>query len=264
MNKTRLSFGLIALFAFIGISSANATDTTTSTVDTSISCAQGGQCQLGDIGPGGGIVFYVRTEAMVAVWKATPNAEGDFVYSSSGWKYLEAAPKTWAGGKSDPTMNWCNNTNVRASWTKELQGRDWYYKWVAGKTLTGFLASTGFGNTEIISKNCKTGAAATVRKYRGGGKSDWYLPRKTELNQLAMFAGGILEPKSACCIKDFPKKQSASFAASKYSVNWGRVYWLSSFSFSKLATQWQGEDRMSLGSNAPSSDMPFVRPIRAF
>lgn len=219
---------------------------------------------MGDIGPGGGMVFFVRTEDNVNVWKATPNAEGDLAFVADGWKYLEVAPKTWSGGKSDPKLDWCSNTNVRAAWTKNLQGKDWYGKWVTGKTQTGFFAGTGYGNSKIISQNCKTGAATAARTYKGGGKSDWYLPRQTELNQLAMFAGGNLAPKSACCIKDFPKKQSAAFASSKYAVNWGSAYWLSSFAFSKLANQWQGEDRMLLGSNGPSTAMPYVRPIRAF
>jgi hypothetical protein len=264
MKRVFLAIGLVSLFALSGIEGAIATDTATVSAENSPSCAQGGICKLGDIGPGGGMIFFVRSEETVNVWRATPNAEGDLAYAPDGWKYLEVAPKTWAGGKTDPKLNWCSNTNVRAAWTKDLQGKDWYNKWVPGKAQTGYLASTGFGNSEIISQNCKTGAATSARKYSGGGKNDWYLPRQTELNQLAMFAGGNLAPKSACCIKDFPKKQSAAFAASKYAVNWGSPYWVSSFTFGKLANQYQGEDRMSLGSNAPSSTTPYARPIRAF
>lgn len=264
MKRTRLITLLIAVISFASVEGAIATDTPTATTEMGQTCAQGGECKLGDIGPGGGVVFFVRTEDTVNVWKATPNAEGDLSFASDGWKYLEVAPKTWSGGKSDPQLNWCSNTNSRAAWTKALQGKDWYNKWVPGKAQTGFLASSGFGNSEIISQNCKTGAATATRKYRGGNLSDWYLPRQTELNQLAMFAGGNFAPKSACCIKDFPKKQSATFAASKYALRWASPYWVSSFSFGKLANQNQGEDRMSLGSNAPSSSTPYVRPIRAF
>ena len=257
MNKIRALFILLTLVIPIGLSTAAQSDEL-------LTCAQGGVCKLGDIGPGGGIVFYVRSEKTFFVWKATPNAEGDLAYAADGWKYLEVAPKTWSGGKSDPIMNWCDNTNARAAWTKDLQGRDWSYKWVTGKIQTGFLASTGFGNTETIAKNCKSGAATAARKYRGGDKSDWYLPRITEINQLVFFAGGIPEPTNACCIKYFPKKQSASFGSSEYAVNWGSAYWTSSFSFGKLANQNQGQDRIRLGSNGPSSELPFVRPIRAF
>lgn len=228
------------------------------------SCAQGGVCKLGDIGPGGGMVFFVRTQETYLVWKRTPNTEGDFSFTEDGWKYLEVAPKSWSGGSSDPQMKWCNNSDTRASWTKDLQGRDWYFNWVPGKSQTGFLASTGFGNTEIIAQNCSSGASNAARDYQGGGKSDWYLPRLTEMNQLAMFAGGKLAPKSACCIKDFPKSESASFAASNYSISWGSSYWSSGFSFGKLTTQNQSQNRMSIGTNNPGSGLPFVRPIRAF
>jgi len=257
MKKFGLFFGLIGLLSVLGIDGGSA-------ADTPATCAQGGICQLGDIGPGGGMVFYVRNEKSFAVWKATPNAEGDFAFSDAGWHYLEVAPKTWAGGSTDPKLNWCSNTNIRAAWVNQLQGWDWYHKWVPGKTQSGFLAATGFGNSDIYAQNCKTGAATSARKYRGGGKTDWYLPRQTELNQLAFFAGGILDPNSACCIADFPKHQSSTFASSAYAVNWGNLYWVSTYTFGKLANQWQGPDRMSLGSNAPGSGLPFARPIRAF
>ena len=256
MKRARLVLALIAIAFPLGASGASA-------VDETLTCAQGGICNVGDIGPGGGIVFYVRSQQSLSVWK-NGNAEPDLVYSADGWKYLEVAPKNWSGGKNDPQLSWCNVDNPRASWTKDLQGRDWYNKWAPGKVQSGFFASTGFGNTEIIAKNCKSGAATAARKYRGGGKTDWYLPRDTELKQLTFFAGGIFEPTSTCCIKDFPKKQSATFAASEHAVNWGRPYWVSSFIFGKSANQFQGQGRMSVGSNSPSSSTPFVRPIRAF
>ncbi len=44
---------------------------------------------LGDIGPGGGLVFLI-----------------------SGGLTYEMAPKTWSGGASDPTMAWCNVTST--------------------------------------------------------------------------------------------------------------------------------------------------------
>ncbi len=264
MKKSSLFLALVTLFAALGNLPATAEETATVTIESAMSCADGGTCALGDIGPGGGMVFYVRTQASLAVWLSTPNAEGDLKYAADGWKYLEVAPKTWSGSKSDPTMKWCSKADTRASWTKDLQGRDWNYKWVPGKAQTGYLASTGFGNTEIIAKNCKSGAATSARKYRGGGLSDWYLPRQTELNQLTMFAGGKFAPISACCSADFPKKQSSTFASSKYAVNWASAYMLSSFQFGKLANQNQGPDKMGIGVNSPNGAGPFVRPIRAF
>jgi hypothetical protein len=264
MKKFPLIFAIVTFLIIQQMESAVASGTTTIAAEDFASCAAGGVCNLGDIGPGGGQVFFVRTMETYLVWKMTPNTEGDFAFSSAGWKYLEVAPKTWSGKKNDPELKWCNNSNVRASWTKALQGRNWSYKWVPGVVQTGFLASTGFGNSEIISQNCTSGAATSARKYRGGGKSDWYLPRATELNQLVMFAGGILAPKSACCIKDFPKKQSSTFSSSRYALDWTSHYWVSSFTFGNLANQFQGQDHMGLGTNSPIDGLPLARPIRAF
>jgi hypothetical protein len=55
------------------------------------SCAQGGACVLGNIGPGGGLVFLI-----------------------SGGKTYEMAPKAWGtAGAVDPSPAWCNwNTYV--------------------------------------------------------------------------------------------------------------------------------------------------------
>jgi len=52
-------------------------------------CANGlAVCALGDIGPGGGLVFLI-----------------------SGGKTYEMAPKTWSGGSQDPSPTWCSNTS---------------------------------------------------------------------------------------------------------------------------------------------------------
>jgi hypothetical protein len=257
MNIRKLMLVVISFSVFFMANSARATD-------PMATCADGGVCKLGDIGPGGGVVFFVMTPQTFAVWKSTPVAEGDYFYDPNGWKYLEVAPKSWSGLNKDPQMDWCNKSNTRAAWTKDLQGRDWYYKWVPGKTQSGFLAGTGFSNTEVISQNCSRGASNAARSYRGGGQTDWYLPRITELNQLAMYAGGKFAPRSACCIKDFPKSESASFEKSIFSINWGSSYWISSFSFGKAPNQNQSQGRMSIGTNQPGNNEPYVRPIRAF
>ncbi|MBV5280259.1 MAG: hypothetical protein J0651_03100, partial [Actinobacteria bacterium] len=55
-------------------------------------CAQGGVCQVGDTGPGGGKVFYVSGSAINAVSGV-----------SGGGIYLEMAPATF----SKTTFNWC-------------------------------------------------------------------------------------------------------------------------------------------------------------
>ncbi len=112
------------------------------------------QYKIGDRGPAGGWVFYDK---------------GNY---DSGWRYLEAAP--------------------------EDQGRT---KWGCyGKKVGGALNTTigtGKANTEAILRNCpeetqpkvflserRFNAARLAASYRGGGKSDWYLPSKDELHEI--------------------------------------------------------------------------------
>ena len=54
------------------------------------------------------------------------------------------------------------------------------------KPIEGLVVAVGTGkrNTQAILKGCadKNSAAKLASSYRGGGKSDWFLPSKDELN----------------------------------------------------------------------------------
>ena len=126
--------------------------------DATLTCAQGGTCIVGNTGPGGGIVFYVQTATVAAPWR-----------------YLEAAPNTWSGGVSDPIIPWCSNTSAFVgALTSGSSG--------TSNTLTAI--GTGFSNTKMMLGSCTFGAANMAASYNGGGKSDWFLPSKDELNAL--------------------------------------------------------------------------------
>ncbi len=105
---------------------------------------------IGSTGPAGGIVFYDK---------------GTF---SDGWRYLEAAPKSWSGN-ADPWVDvrWdCNGTLV-------------------GGTSTD--VGTGPSNTEtILAKGCAGSSAAVTIAANAtvGGFNDWFLPSRDELSQL--------------------------------------------------------------------------------
>ncbi len=104
--------------------------------------------KVGDTGPGGGIVFY------------------DAGSVQSWGRYMEAAPNTWSGGSADPTMKWSGNTNTTVSTSTDI--------------------GTGSANTAAIIAQSSTAdrAATAARAYTGGGKTDWFLPSKDELNAL--------------------------------------------------------------------------------
>ncbi len=61
-------------------------------------CAAGGTCQVGDVGPGGGTVFYVAT---------SPQSWGT---------YLETAPSNWNGG-AEPRQAWASALATAAAYT---------------------------------------------------------------------------------------------------------------------------------------------------
>ncbi len=131
--------------------------------------------RTGDTGPGGGIVFYVA---------ATPFACGPTLASTC--TYLEAAPSGWSvtlasgcqrRGTSiiDPLCPWSGNS-IDFSETDTVSGTD---------TAIG----TGYANTVAIIGGSTSGIAANASQaYRGGGKTDWYLPSRDELNELCKYA----------------------------------------------------------------------------
>jgi len=113
-------------------------------------CAQGGICIIGDMGPGGGVVFY------------------DAGSIKSWGRYLEAAPDGWAGTGTDPLERWCSSPPSLYSVSGAL----------------GQNIGSGASNSKAASATCTPGAALTASQYQGGGKSDWFLPSKGELQEL--------------------------------------------------------------------------------
>ena len=127
--------------------------------NATLTCAQGGTCVVGNTGPGGGIVFYVQTATAAAPWR-----------------YMEAAPNTWSGGDADTAIAWCSVTND--AFVPNL---------LTGSTATiqtSTAIGAGYANTRKMLRGCTFGAANAAAAYNGGGKSDWHLPSKDELNQL--------------------------------------------------------------------------------
>jgi hypothetical protein len=122
------------------------------------SCAEGGKCAVGDLGPGGGYVIYVS---------AKPKKWG---------QYIEVAPDGWFRGRTDP--------NIEPFCYQRPDSRD-------DLVQTSTKIGSGFTNTKKLLKICKDGAAATARSYRGGGFKNWSLPSKDELNEAVFEAFGV-------------------------------------------------------------------------
>jgi len=154
-----------------GLTVATATVTLTGTTCDGITFT----CQVGDIGPGGGTVFYVASGTFTQV-----GATGSMC--ATNCKYLEAAPTTSA------TLAWTDNVYV---WSGNTTAR-------IGATAQQTAIGTGYANSlAIVGQSNTPNMAATISQaYRGpNGLSDWFLPSKDELNQLhaqKTIVGGIV------------------------------------------------------------------------
>ena len=104
--------------------------------------AQGTTYKVGDRGPAGGWIFYDKGN------------------NAGGWRYLEAAPVD----QSPAAKGGCGK--------------------VSTPDAKGIVIGTGKANTAAIIKSCTDAgiAAKIAADYRGGDKSDWFLPSRDELN----------------------------------------------------------------------------------
>ena len=118
-----------------------------------LSCAQGGTCKLGDIGPGGGTVFYVAPDLLMV--------------NGKGARYLEVS---YLGEKID--INWSCEKGFSDLKTLERIG-------------------SGAFNTSLMKKTCP-GFYDEVLNV-GGAKTDWFIPSKDELFKLEQYLHDVEE-----------------------------------------------------------------------
>ena len=168
---------------------------------------------IGDTGPGGGIVFYVTDGGLHGLEVALSDQSTSQVWISP------TTPQT--------TLN--------------------------GNTSTAI--GTGRANSNaIISQALHTGSAAQLcRDYNGGGKKDWFLPSKDELQEIWW---NLVSDHSA-----LNSGQGGPYAGSLGSFTAG-YYWSSSENASNNAH----EQSFSTGQQSYSTKgtADYVRAVRAF
>ena len=132
-------------------------------------CVIDAVCALGDIGPGGGTIYYVSQTAFTET--GAPCA--------SSCHYLEARVAV------GPSAHWSIN----------------YATTQIGAAAQGTAIGTGYANTAaIISQNgaynavTNDYAAGAARSYTGGGKTDWFMPSKMELAELVTYESSLSVP----------------------------------------------------------------------
>jgi hypothetical protein len=182
-------------------------------------------CNVGDIGPGGGIVFY------------------DAGKTQSWGRYLEIAPKSCEG--------------ERLPWRPANNTKDVYFGRSAAKSrVNAKLLGMGKINTDRIVS--AIGAGSHAAKFAAdsvcGGKDDWFLPSKDELD---------------IAFNRLAQNRVAGTDTPVGGFNKG-YYWTSSDYNNKTAwTQYfmdgQQFDRVQTLDGNKNPPTPFrVRPVRAF
>ena len=236
----------------------------TTTTTTPKTCAEGGTCDLRDIGPGGGIVFYVAPTTFTCGedLNATP---------ATNCKYLEAAiAKGTATSTWTPTAltAWaCFGTDVMTDdqRTASLEiGR--------GRANTKMITTKGCLGTDQEGNAISDvpSAASIAAAYNGGGKTDWFLPSRKELDALCheFFKGGTGLTRSGSWNSIDNCKGSGNgdpVSGTTNGISWSfavGIYWSSSEALNGGA--W--EQYFNNGSQVPYAKYHtiFVHPVRAF
>ena len=212
--------------------------------------------QVGEMGPGGGAVFYV--------------ASSNFISTGSNCgttcKYLEAAPIGWItsttpAGQTNCVIAGTNSVDPRCEWSGNTRAAIGTY---------GRVIGTGYANTSaMIAQSSTAGKAATVaRAFRGGGKTDWFLPSIDELNALCKWA--FNDTVNAICNQSglgrFPYSEGLSltnggFTPANY---WSSTEYDWSSSEFDSGSAWFQNFKYGGQNLYDENTTDYVRPVRAF
>lgn len=212
----------------------------------SSACALGISCEVGDIGPAGGLVFYDAgsTQSWGRWLEATPAA-----CEASGLRWRAAAP-----GRNG---------------TRQLPLAYPVWETAARQRVESKRLGMGKANTEVILQQHRSLApadrAATAAGYADalecGGKDDWFLPSKNELDSLYNLLA--LTNHDLTGTNSFGFERGYYWTSSEYNnENAWTQYWIDGQQFDREKWLSANEQRRKGGAEDPR---PFrVRPIRAF
>ena len=206
--------------------------------------------KVGDIGPGGGRVFYASTTG----FNCGPNYTATGSPYNFKCYYLEAAPTTGANAWTDAAYPWSGNTTTTVNNAS------------APETATATAIGWGYRNTlAIVLQDATANKAGTIsRAYRGPNNlSDWYLPSFDELNQMCKWAKGVSWTSDATVCSGGTINSGAGAAG------FGNYdYWSSSdrgdgyVDYARY--QWFPTGIQGWTAKSMAGQNLYVRPIRAF
>jgi len=228
------------------------TPSTPATTSVSLTCATGGTCAVGDVGPGGGTIYYVDN---------SPSGFNCGPTMVLFCHYLEVAPNGWSTG-TDPLKVWATGDSLTGNSVADVLGLVEFNS--TSSLNVGSQIGLGYQNSvAIVTQNndvltVATIAAGAARAYTGNSKTDWYLPTTAELNLLCQWNRGVPQVVTTRCtlgaINGGTGASSAGFQALYYwssSEQASSSLWIQSFA---------DGDQTGYAKDGERS----VRPIRAF
>ena len=252
------------------ITATNTSGSTTATFTLTVvrTCANGGECIVGNTGPGGGIVFYVSATNFTSTGSDC----------NTTCKYFEAAPTdqsiniVWAttaafcytnGQTVGPGISDCQRNSIYSG-TGAAQ--------VASR-IAGQAIGMGMANTNQIYARVSNGggaggaltntyAAGIAFAYENNGKTDWHLPSRDELNQMCKWQRGQEWVSDATLCNETGAVNSGP-GATGFTGRAESLYWRSDENADFIAglQDFQTGGRADLAKDVAGR---FVRPARAF
>jgi len=189
------------------------------------SCANGGYCNLGDTGPGGGVVIY------------------DAGSNQSWGRYIEMAPQGWANGLT-------LNTSVagEAAGTSTTDPKVQLCDIGSGNlpAANSLSVGTGYAGTQaFLAFGCNANTESLLYQYAGNGKTDWVIP---DLGIVAAIAG---EPSNVTSKLGFPSSATFIWTTGQSSSSMAQLYAVSPLGGNSQF--WP-----------PTSTSIYLRPVRYF
>jgi len=237
-----------------------------STTHAPYSCVLDGVCNVGDIGPGGGVVYFYSAAGFAVPGNADCNP----------CHYLEVAQSTWkTGSPLQDNQSWFLSFNyatdpgqdsatVSSSQLGTYQGNIEKNNWLIGRGLANTVALAA------LSTNTTSNSYANwTRAYAGTDSSagKWFVPSFNELNELCKYANGqTTGVTSAQCISGSPFSTKTGLTDGLGGFNASANYWSSSVNYgasrSNAAVMYFGNGQTNFGHRV--DETLALRPVRAF